>query len=273
MSNGSAYGMIHRMSDRKIWNNHRNAAIIERKAEMKTDMYTFDSRIRYSETGIDGKLTLPAIVDYFQDSSIFHSESLGLGIEYLKEKQMVWVLSAWQIVIDRYPRLGEEVKVGTFPYGFKSFLGMRNFFMRAGEEEMIRANSVWTLMDTKKMIPVRPPEEMLAGYQLEEKLSMNYAPRKIAIPEGGERKSPFPVERHQLDSNLHVNNGQYILMAMDYLPEDFTIYQMRAEYKKSALLGDVIVPVVYPGEETVIVALCQEDEQPYAVVELQKRQE
>ena len=28
-------------------------------------MYTFDSRVRYSETGEDGLLSLPAIVDYF----------------------------------------------------------------------------------------------------------------------------------------------------------------------------------------------------------------
>ena len=38
----------------------------------KTDMYTFDSRVRYSETGEDGLLSLPAIVDYFQDASTFH---------------------------------------------------------------------------------------------------------------------------------------------------------------------------------------------------------
>ena len=37
----------------------------------KTDMYTFDSRVRYSETGEDGLLSLPAIVDYFQDASTF----------------------------------------------------------------------------------------------------------------------------------------------------------------------------------------------------------
>ena len=49
-------------------------------------MYTFDSRVRYSETGEDGLLSLPAIVDYFQDASTFQSEDLGIGIDFLKEK-------------------------------------------------------------------------------------------------------------------------------------------------------------------------------------------
>ena len=47
-------------------------------------MYTFDSRVRYSETGEDGLLSLPAIVDYFQDVSTFQSEDLGIGIDFLK---------------------------------------------------------------------------------------------------------------------------------------------------------------------------------------------
>ena len=78
-------------------------------------MYTFQSRIRYSEVGPDGKLTLESLLDYFQDVSTFHSEDLGLGVGYLKEKNMVWVLSSWQIVVERYPMLCEKVITGTAP--------------------------------------------------------------------------------------------------------------------------------------------------------------
>ncbi len=39
-------------------------------------MYTFQSRIRYSEVGPDGRLTLESLLDYFQDASTFHSEDL-----------------------------------------------------------------------------------------------------------------------------------------------------------------------------------------------------
>ena len=43
-------------------------------------MYTFDSRIRYSETDSEGKLTMASIINYFQDCSTFQSEDLGLGV-------------------------------------------------------------------------------------------------------------------------------------------------------------------------------------------------
>lgn len=42
--------------------------------------YHFDSRIRYSEIEADGHLTMPGVIDYFQDCCIFHSESIGKGV-------------------------------------------------------------------------------------------------------------------------------------------------------------------------------------------------
>ncbi len=235
-------------------------------------MYTFDSRVRYSETDERGFLSIAGIVDYFQDVSTFQSEDLGVGIEYLKRQDMLWVMSAWQIVIHRYPALGEKITAGTFPYAFKTFMGMRNFFMDDEKgNRLIEANSVWTLMNMKKGVPVKVTQEMYEKYVLEEKLPMEYAPRKITVPEGGDSREAFPVGRQHLDGNHHVNNGQYIHMAMDYLPENFEIGQMRAEYKKSALLHDMIVPVVWKGTDAVVVSLCGEDGSPYAVVELTRK--
>ena len=57
-------------------------------------------------------------------------------------------------------------------------------------------------------------------------------------------------------------------MAREYVPEDFPIHQMRAEYKKSALLGDMIYPVVALEDERYTVGLCDELGRPYAVIEL-----
>lgn len=42
-------------------------------------MYTFQSRVRYSELDPERKLSIASIVDYFQDCSTFHSEQLGGG--------------------------------------------------------------------------------------------------------------------------------------------------------------------------------------------------
>ena len=47
--------------------------------------YSFSGRVRYSEIGENGLLTLPGVLNYFQDCSTFQSEEVGLGMEVLKE--------------------------------------------------------------------------------------------------------------------------------------------------------------------------------------------
>ena len=68
-------------------------------------MYQFDSRVRYSETDEQGRLSVTGILNYLQDCSTLQSEDIGLGIEYLKKTRHAWWLSSWQIIIDRYPVL------------------------------------------------------------------------------------------------------------------------------------------------------------------------
>ena len=50
-------------------------------------MYEFNSRVRYSEIDHHGTLTLPALINYFQDCSTFQSEDVGLGTEVLKAEK------------------------------------------------------------------------------------------------------------------------------------------------------------------------------------------
>ena len=118
--------------------------------------YSFSGRVRYSEIGENGLLTLPGILNYFQDCSTFQSEEVGLGIDILKEWKRIWVLSAWQVVVDRYPYMGERIKTSTWAYGFRGFMGLRNFTMETeGGERLAYANTFWTYIDAENGLPVR----------------------------------------------------------------------------------------------------------------------
>ena len=237
-------------------------------------MYTFDSRIRYSETDSEGRLTMAALINYFQDCSTFHSEDVGLGLRYLRERNLVWVLSSWQIVVERYPDMGERVTIGTCPYDMKGFLGYRNFWMTdEGGNYIAKANTLWSLLDTEAGKPSTVTMEMAEGYGLGEKLEMDYAPRKIAIPQGGTTREPITVKQHHIDTNHHVNNQQFVDMAMDFLPEDFIVVQLRAEYKKQAFLDDVLIPYVAEEGERLVVSLTDQGGLPYVVVEFVKREQ
>ncbi len=232
-------------------------------------MYSFDSRVRYSEVDSKGQMKLESILDYFQDCSTFHSEDIGLGIAFLPVHNLVWMISAWQIVVERYPVFGEKIRIATFPYDFKGFLGSRNFFLEDSNGiKVAYANSIWTLMDTKAGRPARLLPEMIKGYVLEPRLNMMYAPRKIQMPELSIEKEPIEIREHHLDTNNHVNNGQYLRMVMDYVEKGMQIREMRAEYKKSALLGDVLIPRVAKESDKYTISLCGKEKEIYTIVEL-----
>lgn len=232
--------------------------------------YEFKSRVRYSEIGEDHKLTLNSVLNYFQDCSTFQSEAIGLGLETLAEKKKVWLLISWQICVNRYPKLGESITVRTWPYGFKGFYGYRNFHMLDEKGGTLAyANAIWCFMDLKLGRPCVVPKEEVEGYTLEEKYNMNYASRKVRLPQEYEVGTSFTVKKQHLDTNHHVNNGAYIQMAMNYLQEGVKVKEMRAEYKVQALLGDVMIPHITRAKKGCTIALCDLNEKPYVVVEFQ----
>jgi len=236
-------------------------------------MYTFDTKVRYSETGIDGRVTVDAIVDYLQDCTTFQSESLGHGIEENTKLNKMWVLTFWQIVIRQYPVMNEKITVGTGAYGFDKFFGFRNFQIKDEQQkELVVANSVWVYMDIEKQRPVKVPEEEGKAYGIMEPLPMDYAPRKLKLPDGeGITGEPIKTMMSHLDQHSHVNNAQYIRMAADAIFElDETqrtqIKEIRTEYKKQATCGAVLIPVCYISEQEVFVSLQDEQQNPYAIV-------
>lgn len=231
-------------------------------------MYSFKSRIRYSEVCTNKELDFYSIINYFQDCSIFHSEDVGLGLDYLERNHRVWLMNAWQIKAFRFPVFGEDITVSTWAYDFNSMYGYRNFLIEDTNNQVCAiANSIWVYMDTEKSRPAKIDQDVLNGYKIEEPYSMTYAPRKIALPPELKPGTEFYVQRRNLDTNNHVNNGEYIRMAEEFLPEDFPAKQMRAEYKKSAVQGDTIIPLIHRDETTFTVVLSDRNKKPFTIIE------
>lgn len=209
-------------------------------------MYEFESRVRYSEAIHTGKMNPVSIANYFQDCTTFHSASIGKDIDYYKGISRGWFLNSWQIDIARFPACGEKIFIKTWAYGFKGLYGYRNFLLRDENKEVCAcANSVWFFTDLVSGQPIRVPYEEGTCYGAEEKFPMEYCPRKIALPSDMEQSTPYTVSCHDIDTNGHMNNVRYIELACEQsedLQHSDRLWRVRAEYKKAAVKGDIIVP-------------------------------
>ena len=47
-----------------------------------------DGRVRFSEIDHTRKITVPSIINYFQDCSTFQSEDIGVGLDVLSKKSV-----------------------------------------------------------------------------------------------------------------------------------------------------------------------------------------
>lgn len=230
-------------------------------------MYQLNSKVRYSEADSNEQLTCAALLNYFQDSSTLHSENLGASGSSLYENKMAWILSFWQICIDDMPKLSEDIVVSTWPYDTKGLFGMRNFCMDTADgRRLASANSIWVLINTETGRPIKIPAEVGALYPDEPKLEMNYCERKIAVPSEYEENEPVRVASYFIDTNHHMNNGKYVMVAEEYLPDDFKVREIRVEYKKAAVLNDMLYPRVTVAGNEVTVVLADEKGNTYATV-------
>lgn len=233
-------------------------------------MYQFSSRIRFSETDRNSRLDPAGLLNYFQDCVTFHSHAVGLSHATLMERGMFWVLNAWNVIIHRLPELCEEVNIITNPYEFKGCFGKRNFRMETTQGEALAlADSLWTLLSAESGAPVACDPADIERYAPSEAFDMAYAHRKVKIAgELVEEFAPVTVGRGMLDYNGHVNNCQYVRLALEYLPELPALRQLRVEYRRAALLGDVVHLQLYKDAERHILNMTDSENKMYAAVEV-----
>lgn len=230
-------------------------------------MYSYNTRVRYSEVDETRDATLLSIINWFQDCCTFEAEDRGVGVDWLRKRHTAWMLTGWQIRINRRPRYCENIKVTTWACGFRYFIGKRNFTIEDLEtgELLVYAYSEWAYVNTELGIPEKNvPQEEFEAYGMKEPLDKDFENGKLKAPdiEGLKACDSITVTDQYIDTNHHVNNGQYIAIAMTALPEELRkkadkLKSFRAEYKLQSVKGDVLYPYVMSEEagDTAVVVL------------------
>ena len=241
---------------------------------MENEIYSNTYRIRYSE--IDENLELPVygIMNYLQDTATFHGEDVHAGLSRNIRLGSAWILADTQLHIYRAPRFNETMKVRTWPQNFKGMISVRNYLIESEVgERLVLASSHWLFMDMTAYRPMKVLPEDMEAYGVHPELvpDTDLGSRKVRPSGEAETFESFPVRRINLDTNRHVNNAEYVRLASGYLPEGFACGHLRIEYKKQAVLHDIIVPKRCTDGDRVYISLDTEDGEPYVIAEFTSR--
>ena len=220
-------------------------------------MYSLKYKVTTSTCDSEGRLKLYSALQMMQDCSEMWIDSEPGVKQYFAEQNMAQLLATRQVEIIRVPEYKEELTVTSTVYDMKPMFGFRNTFIYDAQgNPCYKTWSMGAFVDKVAGKLKRVDQATIDSMNLEPKKEMNYRDRRIILPkQGGDMQEPVKVLRADIDYNKHMNNANYVRMAMELLPENMVVRGMRVEYRVAAKLGDILTPTMYQIDDGFIVSL------------------
>ena len=183
-------------------------------------LYTQNFEITDHYVDCFGRMTPASILLMIQEVAGKHCTALSVDYDTLAKRRMFWAVTRHRVQVSRMPRLGETIRVETWPMPTTRVAYPRSVvaYDTAGNE-CFRAISLWVLMnlDTRSMI--------LPG---KSGISVVGSLRGLELPSPGSLALMDHTQTRQrqvcftdLDRNGHMNNTRYLNWVSDLLPSAF----------------------------------------------------
>ncbi len=166
--------------------------------------YEARRRVRLGDVDRHGRLRLDALARYLQDVSDDDVRDSGY------EDPMGWVARRTIVVVDRVPRLGEQLTLATFCSGLGPRWAERRVSVTGEDGAGVEAGTLWVHLDLTTMAPRALDAGFLArfGPAAAGRTVRARLQHEPLVPGAGERR-PWIVRATDLDVLGHVNNAAY----------------------------------------------------------------
>ncbi|KAF5459093.1 hypothetical protein F2P56_023079 [Juglans regia] len=214
--------------------------------------------IRSYEIGADRTASIETLMNHLQETALNHVKGAGLlgdgfgSTPEMCKKNLIWVVTRMQVVVDRYPTWGDVVQVDTW-VGPSGKNGMRRDWVLLDSktgETLTRASSVWVMMNKQTRRLSKIPEEVRGEIE-------PYFTDTVPVVEEDSRKlqklddntadyvlTGLSPRWSDLDVNMHVNNVKYIGWILESAPlpilESYELSAMTLEYRRECGKDNVL---------------------------------
>jgi medium-chain acyl-[acyl-carrier-protein] hydrolase len=204
----------------------------------RTDAYTQQFQVRYSEIGSNGLLKPVQVFKYFQDAASEHTHIMGVSGLHLRPRNLAWVMLQYQVKFLGYPRWRQSVYLRTWRHTERNLYEIRSYEIRDEHEQLLtQGKGVLVLIDTEKKRPVRLKNNLPPGLMTETATVENSRTEIPALSEP-EFEQIFRVRRRDLDFNDHANNTVFIEWALETGPESVILHSLPCEIEVN-YIGDI----------------------------------
>ena len=183
-------------------------------------LYTQNFEITDHYVDCFGRMTPASILLMIQEVAGKHCTALSVDYDTLAKRRMFWAVTRHRVQVSRMPRLGETIRVETWPMPTTRVAYPRSVVAYdAAGNECFRAISLWVLMnlDTRSMIlPGKSGISVVGSLRGRELPS----PGSLALMDHTQTRQR-QVCFTDLDRNGHMDNTRYLNWVSDLLPSAF----------------------------------------------------
>ena len=208
------------------------------------EIYNEKFTVRTWDVDAKDHLSMAAAFNWCQEIAGIHADKLGVGVDFMREHKVAWILSRMSLELERRPGWQEEIECRTWPSGSERLLVWRNYEMADSKGIFGHGRSAWLILDTEKLRPLRPEKWIEKLPHSDKACALEGACQSIDAQEGLAQVSTRRAAYSDIDYNAHVNNARYIQWIQDLfsLEELATWPRMRCDinYLGQTLEGEEV---------------------------------
>ena len=204
------------------------------------EIYTLPCRLKSRDVNMFQRLRTSQLLELLQEAATDHSAHLGVGVDDIRPKGLMWVLARQNVEIARMPAYGEEIVVETWPGRTVHSMYPRFYrILDASGSPVVQSSAVWILADLKERTLV-PSSQSGVEFAFEKRgfeLALPSPPRSFFT----DQCETFTVPFSYVDMNGHMNNARYFDLADNLCPlaaEGRDPKRILVEYSAELRLGE-----------------------------------
>lgn len=210
--------------------------------------YQMKMKIPFDMADMNGHIKLPDVILLSLQVSGMQSIELGVSDKaILEDYNLVWIITDYDIEVDRLPRFAEEITIETEALSYNRLFCYRRFtiYDEAGQE-LIHMMATFVLMDRDSRKVHAVESEIVAPYQSDFDKKLIRGPKYDSLNEPIIKD--YHVRFYDLDMNGHVNNSKYLDWIFEVMGADFLTHyipkKINLKYVKEVRPGGVITSAV-----------------------------
>lgn len=202
-----------------------------------------ETRVPVSRCDKKGNMDLQGVFTLFMDMASEHAVEIGMGMDALLHKGLIWLAVKSKMKIHRMPQMFSHITATTWPAEPGRIRCDRLYKMMQGDELLIEGKTEWAMYEpaTGKL------RKMENGYPKDLQVHPEivcegpYARIKDDF-EGCEIADTYTVKATDLDTSCHMNNVEYIKLVLGVFHSDvlaeMDIAEIEIAYKNQCYEGE-----------------------------------